>query len=112
MRAIFAGLVCLAMALPAQAEEQVLYESILGQGGLVCDSVEEVKSFIVAQEARSGDAPSGCGYLVRPVIMRVIGIGTFDTRTRTYLLVRYEFLTVQMPHQYGIMAVRNNGEPA
>lgn len=114
MRRILLGLACLAIALtPARAEEQVLHEAIVGQGGLICDTVEEVKSFIGVQEARAGgDIPSGCGILQTPAVMRVIAVGTFETPRRKYLLVRYEFLSIPMPPQYGIGGVRDNGEPA
>lgn len=111
MRSILIGLAILAITLPAKAEEVVLHEAVVVEGGLMCNTVEEVKSFIGVQESRSGDIPPGCGLLQVPVALRVISLGTYETRRRTFLLVRFEFLSVPMPVQYGIGEVRDNGEP-
>lgn len=115
MRAILKSLAVVAMlaASPVRAEEteHVLHEAIVGQGGLICDTVDEVKSFIGSQESRSEDIPSGCGSLQQPAVMRVVVVGVFETPRRKYLLVRYDFLSLPMPPQYGIGGVKDNGEP-
>lgn len=96
----------------AEEKEQVLYEAIVAQGGLICDSVDEVKSFITVHEAKEGSPPSGCGVLQKPLVVRVVIVGVFETARWKYLLVRYELVGTTEPPQFGVGAVKDKGEPA
>lgn len=101
--------VCVALLVtPSRAEdEQVLAESVVGQGGLICDTAAEVETFIAGIETGEEAqamliAINGCGILQRPLRMRVVGVKTLKTEKAEYLLVRYDFLDVPIPPQFGI----------
>lgn len=111
MKHILSGLVGLAIALsPVKADEHVLHEGLMISEGLICDSVVELVDFISAQEAKSHNRPSGCGFISFPIVVKVIGLGTYEARKKKYLIVKYEFLSLPMPPQYGIGVEREIGE--
>ena len=96
-------------AIPARSDT-VLQERTIGQGGLICDTEKEVAQFIEIAEKNSPEAAiqavDGCGILQRPMAIKVILIDEVQTEKARYLIVRYEFLDVVQPPQYGI-AVRH-----
>lgn len=110
LRLILFALVVIIIMMSARAfaDETVLAESTVGQGGLICDSTTEVVAFISSVEggATAQDAIAGidgCGILVRPARMRVIALGTYETAAFKYLLVRYDFLDLpDQPPQFGV----------
>lgn len=113
--ALFA-IIALMITARAQEPEEVLAEAQMGQGGLICDTQQQVLQFIILQDA--GVSPleairtiDGCGVLTRPQLMKVIAVGTHTTEAHKYLLCRYEFLGSDMPPQYGIAARKSLGQP-
>ena len=91
--------------IPARSE-QVLQESTVGQGGLICDNAEEVAQFITVAEKTSQQealmAIDGCGILQRPMRLRVVWVDEIKTDTAVYVVVRYDFLDIQAPPQFGV----------
>ena len=90
----------------AKSEEVIVAESIVGGGGLICDNTQEVTDFIElmekgAQPQEAFGAIAGCGVLQTPMRMRVIALGTYETESKRFLLLRYEFLDAPLPPQYG-----------
>ena len=97
-----------------ESSESVLAESTVGQGGLLCDTTEEVVAVITSLESgMSIDATlqsvAGCGILIVPMRMRVVALGTYETEKFKYLLVRYDFLDTPIPPQFGIEGRKSNG---
>ena len=95
------------IAFPAFADEQVLAESTVGQGGLICDTPQEVEQFLQLVESGTSaqDAINfidGCGILVKPMLMRVVLV---KTGTK-YNIVRYDFLGSSAPPQFGAAPVK------
>ena len=91
----------------SQVSETVLMESTIAQGGLLCDSEEQTKLIIKLLEenktfSEAVNSVEGCGVLMVPARMRVVAIGVHETDTYKYLLVRYEFLDLRVPPQFGI----------
>lgn len=105
----------LAIATAAVAQEppseHILTESTVGVGGLICDTQEEVREFIALQESKNAGnrEVDGCGVLTRPMRFRVVMVGTHKTEMANYLLVRYDFLDLPIPPQFGIGARKDNG---
>lgn len=78
-------------------EEVVLVERMVGQGGVICDTADEVKEFI------DGNKVDGCGRLRNALPMRVTAVGQHTGSARKCIVVRYDFLTGKLnPPQFGI----------
>lgn len=97
------------VGISAQAEDRVLVESTIARGGLICDSASEVKEFISLVERGTGPqealgAIAGCGILIHPMVTRVVMIDVHQTTKAQYLIVRYDFLTLPLEPQYGLIA--------
>jgi len=103
-----------ALSLPcvsALAEEEVLGVLLAKPGGLICNDRNEVTQVIASLERRipfddAVQSAGGCGLLLRPMWLRVITIGSYETMTAKYQLVRYEFLDVRVAPQFGYRDVR------
>lgn len=110
--------ILLAMAVTAvTAEERVLSEATVGQTGLLCNTQAEVNDFIARVEKGASSfeaiqAIEGCGFLQRPVLMKVIAIDEVKTQKFKYLIVRFEFLSTPSPPQYGIASRLSLGDDA
>lgn len=102
MRALLACVLLLLAMSWARAEEHVLAEDTVGVGGLICDTADEVRTYVTSKGA---DIPSGCGELIIPMRMRVVMIDVIGD----IALVRYEFLDGQLPPQFGIARKKTKG---
>ena len=105
MRFLLSTILAICVSCAALAEERVLRESSVGQGGLICDTADEAESYLTlvktgtsAQEAL--DSIQGCGILVVAMRMRVVAVKTL----KDFYVVRYDFLDVPLPPQYGLEA--------
>lgn len=90
----------------ARAQDEVLHESIVGSGGLICDNTVEVVDYISLREEgalheAALEAVPGCGVLVVTMRMKVTALGSYKTADKHFRLVRYEFLDAPFPPQYG-----------
>ena len=113
----FAGALALALmsSNPALSEETVLMESTVGEGGLICDKPEEVEAYLKLMETGQShsdalDRVDGCGNLLRPTLMRVVAIKTFETGKGKYLIVRYDFLSFGNLPQFGVGVIKRKGQ--
>lgn len=114
MAAVFVTVAVLLLVTPARGEETVLAESTVAQGGLICDTQAEVATFITQTEAGTDpqaalNAIDGCGILLRPMRIRVTAVDTVKTEKFSYLIVRYDFLDVPSPPQFGIAQRKSAG---
>lgn len=82
-------------------------DAILMEQGMICDQIEEVVDAITLIEKHESPMKvSGCGMLSKPVVMKVVSLGTYDTAKGSYHLVRYEF---NGQVQFGIFSVTKIG---
>ena len=93
-------------------EELVLREEMtLGVPTLVCDRIEEVIELFELVELGENIQEAtkqieGCGWLQKQVTARITAIGTFETEKNKYLLVRFDFIDVELPPQYSVGAIK------
>jgi hypothetical protein len=107
---------CLVSALSLPCVSAFGAEDVLGilyakPGGLICNDTNEVTQVIASLERRISfedavQSVEGCGLLLQPMWLRVIAIGSHETITAKYRLVRYEFLGVRIAPQFGYRDVR------
>lgn len=90
------------------AQAQVLHEG-MAVGGILCDTQEQVTEFISVMNAQGREAAinaiKGCGVLAKPTNIRIVAMGTHTHGSRKFLIVKYQFLEIPMPDQFGIGAV-------
>ena len=107
MRIVLLAFLSVMLSSSAMAEEYVLDKSGLMEHGLVCNQPEEVKLFTQAVdsgipvEVISKLIP-GCGLLAKPIKVKIVYVGVFQTDEGKYLLVRYDTLTKNKQSRYGI----------
>lgn len=94
---------------PANAQEQVLAEATHIQGGLICNTQDEVHQAIKLSEQGKHLAVivqeiDGCGVLTRPALAKVTAVEKHSAEKGNYLIVRFDFLELPHPPQYGIHA--------
>jgi hypothetical protein len=103
-----------ALSLPcasALGEEEVSSILYAKPGGLICNNADEVKQVIASVEHRvpfedAVQSVEGCGFLLQPMWLRVIAVGSYETIIAKYRLVRYEFVGVRVAPQFGYRDIR------
>lgn len=109
--------IVLGWAAGARGDGPVLREDFVGVGGLICDTAEQLEQFIALREADEGveaamEGVPGCGILVRPARLKMVFEREYLTDTMVYVFVRFEFLDLPFPVQYGVAGQKKRDQGA
>lgn len=80
---------------PAPAEE-VTSPPMIIQGGIICDTIEEVKVFI---DSKGVETPEGCGVLRSGALATVTLLEKYESNNYGFAIARYDFLTPPLAEQ-------------
>lgn len=104
------ALLLFALLFGSAANAQVLYEDVVVQVGLVCDTEDEVRQFVAVLEASNVQEAlqtiNGCGLLKAAVRTKIEHVSHLSTSSASYQIISYEFIEVPLPKQFGIGAYK------